>query len=100
MRPIKMIKSGQSSINFASRLKKLAMPLVHSNGEVEGPRTAARLEPRVHTLFQHPRRHYRSSRTLQRLLGPVMTTVTLHELPEDTRQFLRAHEIVVRRAAE
>jgi hypothetical protein len=33
------------------------------NGEVEGPRRSDRLEPRVHTLFQHPRRHYRLSRT-------------------------------------
>src|SRR5579862_6389777 len=33
------------------------------NGEVEGPRAGARLEPRVHTVFQHPRRHYRASRT-------------------------------------
>src|SRR4029077_11895220 len=34
-----------------------------SNGEVEGPRRSVRLEPRVHTLFPHPRRHYRLSRT-------------------------------------
>src|SRR5580698_668152 len=33
------------------------------NGEVEGPPRSARLEPRVHTLFPHPRRHYRRSRT-------------------------------------
>ena len=50
-----------------------------TNGEVEGPResagrvsversspvggSAAGLEPRVHTVFLHPRRHYRVSRT-------------------------------------
>src|SRR5215468_1397866 len=34
-----------------------------SNGEVEGPRAGARLEPRVRTLFPHPRRHYRLSQT-------------------------------------
>jgi hypothetical protein len=28
-----------------------------TNGEVEGPRDAARLEPRAHNLFQRPRRH-------------------------------------------
>ena len=32
------------------------------NGEVEGPHAGARLEPRVHTVFSHPRRHYRRSR--------------------------------------
>src|SRR5438270_5112834 len=32
---------------------------------VEGPRTSARLEPRVDTVFPHPRRHYRLSRPLQ-----------------------------------
>jgi hypothetical protein len=41
---------------------------VRSNREVEGPRRSARLEPRVHTAFQHPRRHYRPSRPLRRLL--------------------------------
>jgi len=34
-----------------------------SNGEVEGPRAGARLEPRVHNVSGHPRRHYRLSRT-------------------------------------
>ena len=34
-----------------------------SNGEVEGPPRSARLEPRVHTLVPHPRRHYRLSRS-------------------------------------
>jgi hypothetical protein len=34
-----------------------------SNGEVEGPHRSARSEPRVHAVFQHPRRHYRRSRT-------------------------------------
>jgi hypothetical protein len=38
-------------------------PQVTSNGEVEGPRAGARSEPRVHTAFPHPRRHYRLSRT-------------------------------------
>ena len=38
------------------------------NGGVEGPRRSARFEPRVHTVFQRPRRHYRPSRPLQRLL--------------------------------
>ena len=33
------------------------------NGEVEEPRIGAGSEPRVHTLSQHPRRHYRASRT-------------------------------------
>src|SRR2546429_4467595 len=33
-----------------------------SNGEVEGPPRSARSEPRVHTVFPHPRRHYRVSR--------------------------------------
>ena len=32
------------------------------NGEVEGPRASVRLEPRVHTRFQHLQRHYRASR--------------------------------------
>src|ERR1700680_4358023 len=36
---------------------------VPSNGEVEGPRRSARLEPRAHTVFPRPRRHYRLSRT-------------------------------------
>jgi hypothetical protein len=36
---------------------------VPSNGEVEGPRRSAQSEPRVHTVFPHPRRHYRLSRT-------------------------------------
>jgi len=44
-----------------------------SNGEVEPPRRGARLEPRVHTFFPHPRRHYRLSRTLQRLLDVVIS---------------------------
>src|ERR1700683_4263697 len=34
-----------------------------SNGEVEGPPRSAQMEPRVHTVFPHPRRHYRASRT-------------------------------------
>src|SRR5580658_1320808 len=33
------------------------------NGEVEGPHRSAQSEPRVHTVFPHPRRDYRSSRT-------------------------------------
>src|SRR5438105_2463669 len=33
-----------------------------SNGEVEGPRDGARLEPRAEHLPQRPRRHYRASR--------------------------------------
>jgi hypothetical protein len=36
---------------------------MRSNGEVEGSPRSARLEPRVHTAFPHPRRHYRLSRT-------------------------------------
>src|SRR5580700_6431801 len=32
------------------------------NGEVEGPHRSARSEPRGHTVFSHPRRHYRLSR--------------------------------------
>jgi hypothetical protein len=36
---------------------------VRSNGEVEGPRVGARLDPPVHNLSQHRRRHYRASRT-------------------------------------
>jgi hypothetical protein len=34
-----------------------------SNGEVEGPRAGARLEPQAHTVFLRLRRHYRPSRT-------------------------------------
>src|ERR1700728_106488 len=37
-------------------------PPLPPNGEVEGPRAGARSEPRVHTVFLHPRRHYRLSR--------------------------------------
>jgi hypothetical protein len=37
-------------------------PSVTPNGEVEGPRESVRSEPRVHTVFPHPRRHYRLSR--------------------------------------
>jgi hypothetical protein len=33
-----------------------------SNGEAERPRAGARLEPRAHTSFGRPRRHYRASR--------------------------------------
>ena len=36
---------------------------VAPNGEVEGPDDHARLEPRAHTVFPRPRRHYRASRT-------------------------------------
>jgi len=36
------------------------------NGEVEGLPRGAQLEPRVHTVFPHPRRHYRRSRSLRR----------------------------------
>ena len=36
---------------------------VTPNGEVEGPDDHARLEPRAHTVFPRPRRHYRVSRT-------------------------------------
>src|SRR4029077_11115718 len=43
--------------------ESIASGHVTSNGEVEGPPRSARLEPRVHTVFQHPRRHYRASRT-------------------------------------
>src|SRR5215469_16238577 len=44
-----------------------------SNGEVEGPRDHTRLEPRVHTLFPHPRRHYRLSRTPPTIVRPPAT---------------------------
>ena len=61
---------------------------VSSNGEVEGPRAGARLEPRVHTVFPHPRRYYRISRTLQRLLErsnspapPPMVEVIIKPIP-------------------
>src|SRR6266403_3246823 len=37
--------------------------LVRPSGEAERPRRTAGLEPRVHTVFRHPRRHYRFSRT-------------------------------------
>src|SRR5262245_36756944 len=48
--------------NLAVAVKR--RPIVRlPNGEVEGPRARARLEPRVHTVFPHPRRHYRLSRT-------------------------------------
>jgi hypothetical protein len=33
------------------------------NGEVEGPRACARLEPPADTFFHRRRRHYRLSRT-------------------------------------
>src|SRR5215468_4592392 len=39
-----------------------------SNGEVEGPRACARLEPRVRTLFPHRGDTTDSHRPLQRLL--------------------------------
>jgi hypothetical protein len=31
--------------------------MVAANGEAERPRRSAGLEPRVHTVFEHPRRH-------------------------------------------
>jgi hypothetical protein len=37
-------------------------PPLQSNGEAERPHAGVRLEPRVHTVFQHLRRHYRASR--------------------------------------
>src|SRR5579862_7120281 len=43
-----------------------------SNGEVQGPHDSTRLETRVHTVAPHPRRHYRASRSLQRLLGAAV----------------------------
>jgi hypothetical protein len=36
-------------------LHRLLPFLTRSNGEVEGPPRSARLEPRVHTVFPHPR---------------------------------------------
>jgi hypothetical protein len=41
-----------------------------SNGEVEGPRATARTEPRAHTAFPRPRRHYRASRTPPTIVRP------------------------------
>jgi len=43
---------------------------MRSNGEVEGPPRSARLEPRVHTVFPHPRRHYRLSRAPPTIVRP------------------------------
>ena len=45
-----------------------------SNGEVEGPRRSARSEPRGHTVFAHPRRHYRLSRTPPTIVRSPATT--------------------------
>ena len=44
-----------------------------SNGEVEGPHTGVGLEPRVHTVFRRPRRHYRDSRPAPAIVrGPAL----------------------------
>ena len=49
-----------------------------SNGLAERPRRSARLEPRVHTLFSHPRRHYRASRTAPALVrGHIASSATV-----------------------
>jgi hypothetical protein len=40
-----------------------------ANGEVEGPPRSDRLEPRVHTVFRHPRRDYRVSRHPPTIVG-------------------------------
>src|ERR1700693_95730 len=50
------------------------------NGEVEGPHRSDRLEPRVHTVFQHPRPNYR--------LPPPPPTIVRRQaqsLPETAR---------------
>ena len=44
-------------------LRDAYLPQVTSNGEVEGPHTGPRLEPRAHNFSQRPRRHHRASRT-------------------------------------
>ena len=54
-RSIRLIFSAGVTTNHSATLT--------SNGEVEGPDQSARLEPRAHTVFQRPRRHYRRSRT-------------------------------------
>jgi hypothetical protein len=59
-----------SDFGFHNRL------VASSNGEVEGPPRSARLEPRVHNFFQHPRRHYRRSRT-----PPTIVRSHPHRLP-------------------
>jgi hypothetical protein len=57
-----------SGVLWRGRSGRIRMP----NGEVEGPPASARSEPRVHTLLPHPRRHYRFSRPLQRLLDGIV----------------------------
>src|SRR5215469_4482644 len=54
------------------------------NGEVEGPPRSAHQAPRVHTLFQRPRRHYRLSRsppTIVRRMAHADASVTATPKP-------------------
>jgi len=57
----------------------LAIPTAaSSNGLAERPRRSAGLEPRVHNLFLHPRRHYRASRTAPAMVrGHIASSATL-----------------------
>src|SRR5579864_5999127 len=54
---------------------------MRSNGEVEGPHDSARLEPRVHTVCQHARRHHRTSRH-----PPTIVRGRGHRRPSITRE--------------
>src|SRR5207237_8815993 len=47
---------------------------VTPNGEAERPRAGAGLEPRAHTFFQRPRRHYRLSRPAPVIVRGTATT--------------------------
>ena len=67
---------GQAKRPREARAVGHATTQVPSNGEVEGPHRSARSEPRVHTLFPHPRRHYRPSRT-----PPTIVRSQVHTAP-------------------
>ena len=80
------LRPGFEDIDFAAsrsitktQIKEL------SNGEVEGPRAGARLEPRAHNLFQRPRRHYRVSRHPPTIVR--RTRRTHFEAPASQRRF-------------
>jgi len=62
-RPLPLPHPGGQRSRLPPFFAESDLPKVTSNGEVEGPPWSARLEPRVHTVFPHPRRHYRPSRT-------------------------------------
>jgi len=60
-----------------------------ANEEVEGPRSSARMEPRAHTVFQRPRRHYRLSRPLPTIVRqqPCAKPLRRHLDPRLSRSF-------------